>query len=424
VQGVIARERSERPSRLVDQKKVGAEGMMSQGILAGLRVIDLTQNVAGPFCSQILGDLGATVIKVERPGTGDDTRAWMPPAIGRHSSTFLALNRNKSSICVDIDTPTGRKVIADLAKTADIFVHSMKPGSAERRGLGWEDLKSVNPKLIYCAISAFGSTGPLSSLPGYDPLMQAFTGVMSTTGNEGEDPVRVGVSLIDMGTGMWAAIGILGSLFARFTTGEGANVEASLLDTGVGWMTVFVSNFGASGTVPKKLGSAMAMTAPYELFPAADGSVFIAAGNDRLFAKVCQGLGSPGLSDDPRFRTNPDRVKHREELRAELSKLVGELSVADAVERMRAVGAPCSEMNSVDAMLAHAQVDAAGIVRPLPVADHDAHRVVALPVKIDGARGSRFDQPPELGADTDGVLRALGYDSNQLDMLRASGAIA
>ena len=397
---------------------------MAQGILAGLRVIDLTQNVAGPYCSQILGDLGATVIKVERPDGGDDTRNWMPPAVGRHSSTFLTLNRNKASVCIDIDTPDGRRLVAELAETADIFVHSMKPGSAERRGLGWEDLRRNNPKLVYCAISAFGSVGPLSSLPGYDPLMQAFTGVMSTTGNEGEDPVRVGVSLIDMGTGMWASIGILASLLGRTTSGVGANVEASLLDTGVGWMSVFVSNFGASGEEPRKMGSAMAMTAPYELFPASDGTVFIAAGNNRLFARVCQGLGAPELSDDPRFTSNTDRVRNRAELRSELSARVCRRPAKEVVSLLRAAGAPCSEMNSVAEMLAHEQVAAVEIVRPLSVADHADHNVVALPFKIGGVRGSQFERPPELGADTDNVLGDLGYDGRDLAAFRAAGAIA
>ena len=397
---------------------------MARGILTGLTVIDLTQNVAGPYCSQILGDLGATVIKVERPDGGDDTRAWMPPAVGRHSSTYLALNRNKASVCIDLDTDDGQRLVTELASTADIFVHSMKPGSAERRGLGWDDLRTINPKLVYCAISAFGSIGPLRGLPGYDPLLQAFTGVMSTTGNEGEDPVRVGVSLIDMGTGMWASIGILAALLARKISGVGASVEASLLDTGVGWMSVFVSNFGASGELPKKLGSAMAMTAPYELFPAADGTVFIAAGNDRLFARVCDGLGAPALSNDPRFKTNPDRVRNRAELRTELSALAEGRPAAQIVSLLRAAGAPCSELNSVADMLAHEQVEAVGIVRPLPVADHADHRVVALPVKIDGRRGSQFNEPPELGADTNEVLGKLGYDDQQIAALKAVGAIA
>ena len=397
---------------------------MAQGILAGMKVIDLTQNVAGPYCSQILGDFGATVIKIERPDGGDDTRNWMPPAVGRHSSTFLTLNRNKASVCIDVDTPEGRRLVAQLAETADIFVHSMKPGSAERRGLGWEDLRPGNPRLVYCAISAFGSVGPLRGLPGYDPLMQAFTGVMSTTGNEGEDPVRVGVSLIDLGTGMWATMGILASLLARSTSGVGANVEASLLDTGVGWMSVFVSSFGATREVPRKMGSAMAMTAPYELFPASDGAVFIAAGNDRLFARVCQGLGAPKLSDDPRFISNTDRVRNRAELRSALSALVVRRPAQEVVSSLREAGAPCSEMNSVADMLAHEQVAAVEIVRPLSVVGHADHSVVALPVKIGGVRGSQFEQPPELGADTDNVLGDLGYDDRELAAFRAAGAIA
>jgi len=398
--------------------------MTIAGILSGLKVIDLTQNVAGPFCTQILGDLGAQVIKIERPAGGDDTRAWMPPSVGSHSSTFLALNRNKSSLAVDIDQPEGQALIRDLAEHADIFIHSMKPGSIERRGLGWSDLRPLNRKLIYCGISAFGTAGPLSALPGYDPLMQAFTGIMSTTGNEGEPPVRVGVSLIDMGTGMWAAIGILGALLRCETSGEGCEVEASLLDTGMGWMSVLVSNFVASGVVPRKLGSAMSMTAPYEVFPAADGAVFIAAGNDRLFARVCQGLGAVHLSQDMRFRTNPDRVRNRAALVAEISSLTVTLPASALVERMRAAGAPCSQLNTIDQALDDAQVHAAGIVRDLPTPDGGNHRVVALPIKIGGARGDRFDRPPELGGDTDRILSDLGYSQQRRDTLRNAGVIA
>ncbi len=213
---------------------------MLGNILSGLRVIDLTQNVAGPFCTQILGDMGAEVIKIERPGSGDDIRLWMPPAIGGESSTFLALNRNKKSVCVDVSTAEGSALVRKLATTADVFVHSMRPGSAEARGLGYDDLAALNPKLVYCAISAFGEIGPLAALPGYDPLMQAFTGIMSVTGNEGEPPVRVSVSLIDLGTGLWSALGAVAGLFDRMKTGRGTKVHASLLETGLSWMTVFI----------------------------------------------------------------------------------------------------------------------------------------------------------------------------------------
>jgi crotonobetainyl-CoA:carnitine CoA-transferase CaiB-like acyl-CoA transferase len=396
---------------------------LQDAILEGLTVIDLTQNVAGPFCTQALVDLGAAVIKVERPGSGDDTRAWRPPEVDGVSSTFLALNRGKKSICVDLDAPEGIEIVRRLATNADIFIHSMKPGSAESRGIGFEDLKALNPQLIYSAISAFGSTGPLSPLPGYDPLMQAFTGVMSTTGNEGEDPVRVGVSLIDMGTGMWATIGILAAALRRAQTGLGGLVEASLMDTGIGWMSIFVSNFIASGQLPKKLGSAMSMTAPYELFPAADGSVFLAAGNDRLFARVCKGLGADHLSEDPRFRTNPDRVGHRIELRAALTEYVGRYSVAEVVTRMREAGAPCSALNTVDMMIDNEQVVAAQIIRPLRSGEEDGHHVVDLPLKIDGRRAVRFASPPSLGFDTQMILEGLGYDGDARAKLHAAGTI-
>ncbi|CAN5235508.1 CoA transferase [soil metagenome] len=397
--------------------------VMIEGILSGLKVVDLTQNVAGPFCTQILADLGAEVIKIERPEGGDDTRAWSPPRIVDQSPTFLALNRSKASVCIDFNSPEGCQVLADLAAGADILVHSLKPGSAESRGLGFESLHALNPSLIYCSISAFGGVGPLSKLPGYDPLMQAFTGIMSTTGNDGDDPVRVGVSLIDMGTGVWAALGVLAALIQRGKTGKGAKVEASLLETGVGWMTVFVANYLASGKLPIKQGSAMAMTAPYELFRTADGQVFIAAGNDRLFSRVCEGLGAPQLSQDPRFATNPDRVVNRPELRSELEALTSSWSSGEVVKRLRAAGAPCSEMNSVAEMVDHEQVQAMDLVRPLPTPGAPGHRAVALPFTIDGDRGATFRPAPGLGADTARILGGLGYSQDKCTALRESGAI-
>lgn len=397
---------------------------MLETILAGTRVIDFTQNVAGPYATQILGDFGAEVIKVERPGRGDDTRDWLPPEIGGQSATFLALNRNKASICVDIDKPAGRDVMRKLVGSADVFIHSMKPGSAEARGLGFDDLSAVNPKLVYCAISAFGQVGPLKGLPGYDPLMQAFTGIMSTTGNAGDDPVRVGVSLIDMGTGLWSALGILAALMNRAKTGQGASVEASLMETGISWMTVFVASYLATGRLPQKLGSAMAMTAPYELFPSADGHAFIAAGNDRLFEKVCDGLGCPELARDDRFRTNALRVANRAALRDALSARTRTQTTAAIVAALRKAGAPCSEMNDVSQMLDHEQVQASGMVEALPVENAPQHRVVALPLKINGRRAQGTAPPPALGADTSRILAELGYDATIVDTLAREGAIA
>jgi formyl-CoA transferase/CoA:oxalate CoA-transferase len=397
--------------------------LSADGLLSGVRVVDLTQNVAGPFCSQILGDLGAEVIKIERPGVGDDTRHWRPPAVGEESATFLALNRNKLSVAVDIDQPEGADLIRALAAEADVFLQSLKPGSAERRGLGADDLIALNPRLVYAALSAFGPTGPLSALPGYDPLLQAFTGVMSVTGHDGQEPVRAGVSLIDMGTGLWTALGVMGALFRRAQTGRGGVVEASLMETGLSWMTIPASGYFATGKAPKAMGSAMAMTAPYELFRTLDGRIFIAAGNDRLFRAVCAGLGAPELTDDPRFAANPARVANRAALRAAIEALTVSRTTVQVAAALRAAGAPCSELNDVAAALAHPQAQAAGMVRPLPTAAAPDHRVVGLPLRIDGVRGVASTPPPALGADTEAVLAGLGLAATELARLRDLGAV-
>lgn len=397
---------------------------MLESVLKGMRVIDLTQNVAGPFCTQILGELGADVIKVERPDGGDDTRGWQPPSIGGESSTFLALNRNKKSVCIDISTPEGQRIIARMAGEADIVIHSMRPGSAEKRGLGYEDLRQANPRLIYCAISAFGETGPLRDLPGYDPLMQAFCGIMSVTGNEDDDPVRVSVSLIDMGTGIWAALGILAAVIGRHASGQGARVTASLLETGVSWMSVFVASYFATGALPRKLGSRMAMTAPYELFRAADGHVFIGAGNDRLFARICEALDLRDVSLDERFSTNARRVENRAALHEAIERITARMRAADVVAALRAVGAPCSELNDIGQAVAHPQVEAVGMIGDLPVRAAGGHRITELPLSLDGRRSAAKLPPPALGEHTAEVLEALRFDAAEIAELKSRGILA
>jgi crotonobetainyl-CoA:carnitine CoA-transferase CaiB-like acyl-CoA transferase len=299
----------------------------------------------------------------------------------------------------------------------------MKPGSAESRGLGYDALSAINPRLVYCAISAFGQVGPLRALPGYDPLMQAFTGIMSTTGNDGEDPVRIGVSLVDMGTGMWAAMGILGAVLDRTRTGRGMAVEASLLDTGVSWMTVPVAGYLATGALPKKLGSAVSMTAPYELYRCGDGHVFIAAGNDNLFRRVCGGLDDPALADDPRFATNQLRVQNRAELRDAIEARTQGKPGAAIVAALRRVGAPCSEMHDVSQMLEHNQVTASGMIAALPVEGAAQHKVVATPLKANGQRSTSLQPPPALGSDTDAVLASAGYGQADIAAMRQQGVI-
>ncbi len=395
---------------------------MFSELLRGVRVIDLTQNVAGPFCTQILGDFGADVIKIERPGVGDDTRGWTPRVAGE-SAAFLAYNRNKRSACVDFASADGARLVAELAKGADVFIHSLKPGSAEQRGLGFDALRLANPRLVYCAISAFGETGPLAQLPGYDPLMQAFTGIMSVMGNEGDDPVRVSLPIIDMGTGMWSALGIFAALMSREKTGEGALVNASLLESGMSWMTIVVAGYLACGKLPLKMGSAMAMTAPYELFHASDGLVFIAAGNDRLYRKVCEALAAPELADDPRFLTNAHRVENRPALREAIESRTRARTSADLVAAMRKAGTPCSEMNDIGQAVRSEQVSAMGMVAPLPTALIPGLKVVPLPLRMDGQRVGQLTPPPLLGADTEAVLGEIGCSNEHLADLRRRGIV-
>jgi crotonobetainyl-CoA:carnitine CoA-transferase CaiB-like acyl-CoA transferase len=398
--------------------------MMAPGILDGVRVLDLTQNVAGPFCTQILADFGASIVKIERPGTGDDTRAWTPVTAGGESATFLALNRGKESVGVDISRPEGVALVARLAARSDVIVHSVRPASIERMGLGYETLAAANPGLVYCAISAFGECGPLRDLPGYDPLMQAFSGIMSVTGNEGDEPVRVSVSLVDMGTGMWAAMGILAALLRRSATGTGGKVETSLLDTSLGWMTTFVANYFATGRTPQKLGSAVVMTAPYQVFRTQDGHVFIGAGNDRLFARTCEALGRPDLVTDPRFASNAGRVAARGELQKEIEAATRLSSTRDIVAALRKAGAPCSELNSLPSALASEQTAASEMIGALPTPASPEHKVVRLPVRLDGARPMAETPPPALGDATQVVLAEMGVSESEIHALETAGILS
>ena len=403
---------------------IGTEqGSEAFDILAGLRVLDLTQNVAGPFCTQILADFGAEVIKVERPAGGDDTRQWMPPEIAKQSATFLALNRGKASIGIDIDHPAGQDAIRALAASCDIVVHSMKPGSLEKRGLGYEVLSALNSQLIFCELSAFGQSGPFKDLPGYDPLLQAFTGILSVTGHEGDRTARVGVSLIDLGTGIWLALGILAAVIARSQDGKGRRVSASLMETGVSWMTIVLAGFFATGKVPAKLGSATAMTAPYELFEAADGSVFISAGTDRLFQNVCRALDIRELLEDDRFRTNSTRVANRTALHDAIERRTTAEPVAVLIERLRAAGAPCAELHDVSQVASHPQVTASRILQALPIEAASDHKVIGIPITVDGHLPIAGRAPPRLGAHTDAVLQEAGLTQDTIRQLRDQGAI-
>ncbi|WP_249870775.1 CaiB/BaiF CoA transferase family protein [Oceanobacillus saliphilus] len=376
-------------------------------ILSGMKIIDLTQNVAGPYCTQVLGDLDAEVIKIERPGTGDDTRNWSPPSWEGESATFLALNRNKKSICVDLNDQEGQEIIKKLARKADVFIHSMKPGSLESRGLSYDILKAENPQLIYSAISAFGDEGALKKEPGYDPLIQAYTGIMSVTGNPGDDPARVGVSIIDMATGMWAVIGIMSAIIKRSHTGLGSKVTNSLLETGLAWMTLPMTNYMATGKVPQKHGTATPMIAPYEAFKTKDNWVIIAAGNNRMFQKLIEALNLATIQKDSRFVTNSERIKNRSELHEIIENKTKEFESDKLIVLLRECKVPCSVLNTVEKVLTDNQVSALEMIKQINDFKVPDFKIIDLPFKLDYQRGNYRLNPPELGEHTEEILNKL-----------------
>jgi glutaryl-CoA transferase len=399
------------------------DGPAHGGVLRGIRVLDLTRNIAGPYCAMILGDLGAEVIKVERPGTGDDTREWRPPAWNGISTTFLAFNRNKKSIAVDLDRDEGRDVILKMAGRSDVLLESFRRGSLERRGLDYKSVSAENPRLVYCTITGFGTVGPHKDRPGYDPVLQAYSGIMSLTGEPGGRPLRTGPSIVDNGTGMWAALGVVCALLARERTGRGAHVETSLLETGVTWIGYHLLGYLATGRVPPPVGTTATMIAPYEGFATRDGYLQLAAGNQRIWARLCEVLALPDLPADPRFRTNPDRVAHRDELHEILEARFRTESAAHWEEVLLAQGVPCSRVRTLADVATDPQVAALDLLKPVSHPEIPNLAMVDLPLAIDGQRAAAQVGPPAVGQHTDEVLGALGYSPTDIAALRDTGAV-
>ena len=389
--------------------------------LEGMTCVDLTQNVAGPYCTQLLGDFGATVIKIERPRVGDDARRFFP-FWQNESTAFLTYNRNKKSVCVDLDHPRGREIVQRLSAKADIFVHSMKPGSAESRGLGYEDLSRENPRLVYGSISGFGDKGPLKELPGYDPLAQAYSGIISVNGHPGSAPARVVVPIVDVGSGMWLFIGILAALFDRVSTGRGARVAGSLLETGVVWTSLLMTAYQASGEIPGPIGSASPAAAPYEAFETSDSWILIAAGNDRLFEKLCRLLDLPELPQDPRFKNNGERVPRRHELHKILEHKTKRHTTDEWIRRMREAGIPAGPINQLDKVFKDEQVNALGMFPRVPSAFRIPDlKLVDIAVSINDEKSVKNQMPPLLGEHTEKILRSAGYSDGELKVFRDEG---
>lgn len=373
-------------------------------MLKDIRVVEIGQAFAGPVSTEILAHLGAEVIKVERPDGGDEARRWGPPFWGDNAAVFHAVNRGKKSIALDLKDKDDLAACKALIAGADVLAHNLRPGALARMGLDADTLREANPRLIYAEISAYGHVGPLKDHPGYEILAQAFSGVMSITGEPDRNPVRCGPSISDFGSGMWLAIGVLAALLEREKTGRGGLVQTSLLETALSWTSVAASSYLASGKTPARVGATHHLVAPYGYFETRTAPLMIACASDALFARLADAIGQPALPEDARFCDNPGRVRHK----AAIEGIVATALKAETQEHwfdvLSRAGVPCSPVNTVPEALAHAQTDALGMLQADP--DDPAIRSVAFPVSFDGRRPPLTHGAPALGADTEDVLGA------------------
>lgn len=405
------------------------------GALSHIRVLDLSRVLAGPWCGQILGDLGAEVIKVEKPGAGDDTRHWGPPYIkdaegndSREAAYFQSANRNKQSLTLDFTQPEGQRLVREMVAQCDVLLENFKVGGLAAYGLDYASLKAINPKLIYCSITGFGQTGPYAKRAGYDFMIQGLGGLMSLTGRpegeEGAGPMKVGVALTDILTGLYATVGVLAALNQREQSGIGQHIDVALLDVQVACLANQAMNYLTTGVSPKRLGNAHPNIVPYQDFPSADGNFILAVGNDGQFRKFCEVAGIAGLADDPRYATNKARVANRAELIPQLRQATVFKTTAHWIALLEAAGVPCGPINDLQQVFADPQVQSRGLSFDLPNALGGRTPQVASPLRLSDTPVAYHSAPPLLGQHTDALLqRVLGMSEGQIAALREAGVI-
>ena len=415
---------------------VDAAAGLQAGALEGVRVLDLSRVLAGPWAAQTLGDLGAEVIKVERPGSGDDTRTWGPPYVKdregqptRDAAYYLCTNRNKKSIAVDLAAPEGQALVRELALQSDVLIENFKAGSLAQYGLDYECLSALNPRLVYCSITGFGHSGPYAQRAGYDFLIQGMGGLMSITGQPdgapGAGPMKVGVALTDILTGLYASTSILAALQARERTGRGQHIDLALLDVGVACLANQAMNYLHGGQSPRRMGNAHPNTVPYQDFPTADGHMILAIGNDGQFARFCVAAGHPTMATDPRYVTNRDRLAHREELVTRLREITRTRATAEWITLLEAAGVPCGPINTIADVFADPQVQARGMPLQMEHPQLGTMALVASPMHLSDTPVQYREAPPQLGQHTRDVMReVLDMDEQRIAALMAQGVLA
>lgn len=392
--------------------------------LSGVTVLDFTRVLSGPYCTMLLADMGARVIKIEQPGRGDDTRAWGPPFVHGESAYFLSINRNKESLTLDLKHASSRAVLDALLARADVLVENFRPGTMERLGWGYDDVARRFPRIVYCSISGFGQTGPRSAEPGYDAVIQGEAGLMSITGAADGPPFRLGVAIADIVSGMFAAQGIAMALLARARTGRGQRVDVGMLDATAALLTYQAGIHFATGKTPVRMGNRHPSIVPYETFPARDGDFVVAVGNDEQWRRFCSAIGARALADDPRFATNRDRVEHYDALRPLLVGLLESRTRSEWVADLKAAGVPCGSVRDVAEVLQDSHLTAREMIETVQHATAGPLRVLGVPIKLSETPGAVRAAPPALGQHTRQILQKdCGLSEREIEELRATRAV-